>query len=181
MPSLPGFILIKPVTIRMAPDAHLRKDQPLEFVFGDREGENIRFRILGRTCPDADSVWYAAQVNAEIYIQAETFSGYRSSVMFSDDFHLFVADLESLLCAESVGAWLESGDFLSVQVRRDGNTYSCWMQLDALELESEMVLRDEGAKNWEWRLGMDRTALDALIHSVTQISDRYPTWSVPRS
>jgi ferredoxin-thioredoxin reductase catalytic subunit len=54
------------------------------------------------------------------------------------------------------------------------------MQLDALERDGEIVLRDGGAENWEWRLAMDRTLLDALIDALTQVSDRYPTWSVPK-
>jgi hypothetical protein len=55
------------------------------------------------------------------------------------------------------------------------------MQLDALEWDGEIVLRGGGAENWEWRLAMDRTSLNALIDAVTQVSDRYPTWSMPRS
>ena len=57
---------------------------------------------------------------------------------------------------------------------------SHWMQLDALEQDGEIVLRDGGTENWEWSVAMDRTSLDALIAAVTQVTDRYTTWSVPK-
>lgn len=151
----------------------------MEIVFGIREGDHIRFEVLGRTCPDADSDWYRSQLDAEIHINVGTFRGYRSLVMFSDDFHLFRAALKRLLSGETVGASLETGDFLSVDISADGSAYNVWMQLDALEQDGEEVLRDGGAENWEWRLAMDRTSLDTLLATVTQVSDRYPTWSVP--
>lgn len=160
--------------------AHLRDNQPLEIVFGVREGDKIRFTVLGLTCPDADTDWYRSQLDAEIHINVGTFRGYRSLVIFSDDFHRFRAELKRLLSGETGAATLETGDFLSVDVREDGSSFSVWMQLDALERNGEFVLRDGGAENWEWRLAMDRRALVALINAVTQVSDRYPTWSVPR-
>jgi hypothetical protein len=77
--------------------AHLHEDQPLEIVFGIREGDHIRFEVLGPTCPDANTDWYRSQLNAEIYIQVGMFRGYRSLVMFSDDFHCFRAALKRLM------------------------------------------------------------------------------------
>jgi len=160
---------------------HHQDDQPLEIVFGIPDGDHIRFQVLGLTCPDADTDWYRSQLDVEIRIQVGTFRGYRSLVMFSDDFHLFRAALKRLLSGETVGAWLETGDFLSVEVSADGVSYNAWMQLDALERDGEMVLRDGGAENWEWRLAIDRTSLDILIATVTRVSECYPTWSVPKS
>jgi len=156
-------------------------DQPLEIVFGIREGDYIRFEVLGPTCPEAEEDSYRAQLNAEIHINVGPFRGYRSLVMFSDDFHRFRAALKRLLAGEAVGASLETGDFLSVDVSADGSAYSVWMQLDALERDGEEVLLDGGAANWEWRLAMDHTSLDTLLAEVTRVSERYPTWSVPRS
>ena len=160
--------------------ALLHEDQPLEIVFGMREGYDIRIKVLGRTCPDANTDWYRSQLDAEIHINVGILRGCRSLVMFADDFHRFRADLKRLLSRETVVATLETGDFLSVDVSADGSSYNVWMQLDALEQEGEVVLRDGGAENWEWRLAMDRIALDALTDAVTQVSDRYPTWSVPK-
>jgi hypothetical protein len=160
--------------------AQLHEDEPLEIVFGIRAGDQIRFQVLGQTCPDASTDWYRSQLNAEIRIHVGTFRGYRSLVMFSDDFHRFRAELKRLISGEAVGAALETGDFLSVDVSADASSYNAWMQLDALERDGEIVLRDGGAENWEWRLAMDRTSLDALIDAVTRVSDRYPTWSVPK-
>jgi hypothetical protein len=159
----------------------LQDDQPLEIVFGLREGDHIRFQVLGLTCPEADTDWYRSQLDVEIRIHVGTFRGYRSLVMFSDDFHLLRAALKRLLSGETVGAWLETGDFLSVEVSADGSSYNAWMQLDALERDGEMVLRDGGTANWEWRLAIDRTSLDTLIAAVIRISERYPTWSDPKS
>jgi hypothetical protein len=164
-----------------APFCGLHEGQPLEIVFGIREGDHIRLEVLGPTCPDANTDWYRSQLNAEIHINVGVFRGYRSLVMFSDDFHCFRAELKRLMSGEAVAAWLETGDFLSVDVEADGSSYNVWMQLDALERDGEMVLRDGGAENWEWRLEMDRTSVNALIDAVAQVSDRYPTWSVPRS
>src|SRR5262245_14568963 len=160
---------------------HLQDDQPLEIVFGIRDGDHIRFGVLGLTCPQAEEDWYRAQINAEIHINVGKFRGYRSLVMFSDDFHRFLAALKRLSSGETVGASLETGDFLSVDVSGDGSTYNVWMQLDALERDGEEVLCDGGAANWEWRLAMDRTSLDPLLAEVTQVSERYPTWSVSRN
>jgi hypothetical protein len=160
---------------------NLHEDQPLELVFGNLEGDHIRFEVLGLTCPDADTDWYLSQLNAEIHIHVGMFRGYRSLVMFSDDFHRFRARLKRLLSGETVVAALETGDYLSVAVSAHGCSYNVWMQLDALEQDGEIVLRDGGAENWEWRLAMDRTSLDALIDAVTQVSDRYRTWSVRKS
>ncbi|MFO0967369.1 MAG: hypothetical protein U0793_17560 [Gemmataceae bacterium] len=152
----------------------------MEIVFGIREGDNIRFEVLGLTCPHATTDWYRSQLNVEIRIQVGTFRGNRSLVMFSDDFHLFRAALKRLLSGESVSASLETGDFLSVDVSGDTSSYNVWMQLDALERDGEMVLRDGGAENWDWRLAMDRTSLDTLVAAVTRVSEHYPTWSVPK-
>jgi hypothetical protein len=160
--------------------AHLHDGQPLEIVFGVREGDHIRFDVLGLTCPGSNTDWYRSQLNAEIRIHVGMFRGYRSLVMFSDDFHHFRAALNRLMSEETVVAALETGDFLSVDIRAAGSSYNVWMQLHALERDGELVLRDGGTENWEWRLAIDRTALDALIDGVTQVSDRYPTWSVPR-
>jgi hypothetical protein len=159
----------------------LQDDQLLEIVFGIRESDCIRFEVLGPTCPQAEEDWYRAQLNAEIHINVERFRGYRSLVMFSDDFHLFRAALKRLLSGETVGAALETGDFLSVDVSAVGSSFNVWMQLDALERDGEEVLRDSGAENWEWRLAMDRTSLDKLSAAVTRVSEAYPIWSVPRS
>src|SRR5262245_21111869 len=160
---------------------HLHHDQPLEIVLGIREGDHIRFDVLGLICPDANTDWYRSQLDVEIRIHVGRFRGYRSLVMFSDDFHLFRAALKRLFSRETVGAALKTGDFLSVDVSADGSSYSVWMQLDALERDGEIVLRDGGAENWEWRLAMDRTSLDTLTAAVTRVSERYPTWSVPKS
>jgi hypothetical protein len=65
----------------------LHNDHPLEIVFGTPEGDNIRFEVLGQTCPDSDTDWYRAQLNTEIHIHVGVHCGYRSLVMFSDDFH----------------------------------------------------------------------------------------------
>jgi len=152
----------------------------LEIVFGIREGDHIRFEVLGQTCPDSNTDWYRSQLNAEIHTHVGMFGGYRSLVMFSDDFHLFRAALKRLMSGETVVAALETGDFLSVDVSADGSAYNVWIQLDALERDGGIVLCDGGAENWEWRLAMDRTSLDALIDAVKQVSDRYPTWSAPK-
>jgi hypothetical protein len=160
--------------------AHLHDDQPLEIVFGNREGDHIRFEVLGLTCPESNTDWYRSQLNAEIHIHVGMFRGYRSLVMFSDDFHHFRAALKRLMSGATVVAALETSDFLAVDESADGSSYNVWMQLDALERDGEIVLRDGGAKNWEWRLAMDQTSLDALIDAVAQVSDRYPTWSVPK-
>ena len=102
-------------------------------------GDNIRFAIPGKTCPDADNDWYAAQLDAEIHITTQASSSYRSLVMFSDD----ATSLERLLSGHTGCAMLESGDFLSVQIRVDGDGYRCWTQLDALELEGEMIPKEK--------------------------------------
>ena len=158
--------------------AHRHDDQPLEIVFGIREGDHIRFEVLGLTCPDSDMDWYRSQLNAEIHIHVGKFRGFRSLVMFSDDFHLFRARFKRLTSGETAFAALETGDFLSVDISADGSSYNVWMQLDALERDGEIVLRDGGAENWEWHLALDQTSLDPLLDAVTQVSDRYPTWSV---
>jgi hypothetical protein len=160
--------------------AHLHDDQALEIVFGTREGDHVRFEVLGLTCPDAATDWYRSQLNAEIHIHAGTIRGYRSLVMFSDDFHHFRAALKRLMLGETAAATLQTGDFLAVDVSADGSSYNVWMQLDALERDGEIVLRDGGAENWEWRLAMARNSLDALVAAVTKVSDRFPTWSVPK-
>jgi hypothetical protein len=134
----------------------------------------------GRHAPGAKTDWYRAALNAEIHIHVGTFRGCRSLVMFSGDFHRFRAALQRLMSGETAVASLETGDFLSVDVGADGSSYSVWMQLDALERDDEFVLRDGGDENWEWRLAIDGSALDALIEGVTRVSDRYPIWSVPR-
>jgi hypothetical protein len=159
---------------------HLHEDRPLELIFGVHEGDHIRFDVLGLTCLGSNTDWYRSQLNVEIRIHVGMFRGYRSLVMFSDDFHHFRAALQRLMSGETVVAALETGDFFSIDVCADGSSYNVWMQLDALERDGEFVLRDSGTENWEWRLAMDRSALDALINGVTQVSDRYPTWSVPR-
>jgi len=156
-------------------------DQPLETVFGIREGDHIRFEVLGLACPQAEEDWYRAQLNVEIHINVGTFCGYRSLVMFSDDFHRFRTTLKGLISGETVGAWLETSDFLSLDVSADSSAYNVWMQLDALQRDGEEVLCDGGAANWEWRLAMDRTSLDTLLAAVTRVSERYPTWSVSRN
>jgi len=158
--------------------AHLHDHEPLEIVFGIREGDHIRFDMLGQTCPDSNTDWYRSQLNAEIHIHVGTFRGCRSLVMFSDDFHVFRAGLKRLMSGETVVATLETGDNLAVDVSADGSSYSVWMQLDALERDGEIALCDGGVDNWEWRLTMDRTSLDALNQAVTKVSDRYPSWSV---
>lgn len=160
---------------------HLHDDRPLEIVFGNREADHIRFEVLGPTCPESKTDWYRSQLDAEIHIHVGLIRGYRSLVMFSDDFHHFRAPLKRLMSGEVVIAALETGDFLAVDVSADGRSYNVWMQLDALEQDGEFVLRDGGVENWEWRLAMDQNSLGALIDAVTQVSYRYPTWSVPQS
>ena len=151
--------------------------QPLELVFGICDGDRIRFEVLRLTCPNAKTDWYASQLDAEIHINVGTFRGYRSLVIFSNDFHLFRASLNRLLLEETVSAALKTGDFLSIELGR-----RLLQRLDAaaLERDGEMVLRDSGAENWEWRLTMDRTSLDILFAAVMRVSERYPTWSVPK-
>jgi hypothetical protein len=173
-------VLVRESRVGRRMSAHLYEDLPLEIIFGVHEGDHIRFDVLGPTCPGSNTDWYRSSLNAEIHMHVGMFRGYRSLVMFSDDFHRFRAALQRLMSGETVVAALETGDFLSVDVGADGSSYSVWMQLDALERDGEFVLRDGGDENWEWRLAMDRSALDALIDGVTQVSDRYPTWSVPR-
>lgn len=153
---------------------HIQDDQPLEVVFGFREGDRIRFEVLGLTCPDAETDWYRSQLNVEIQIEVGTYCGSRSLVMFSDNFHLFRAALKRLLAGETADAWLETGDYLSVDVTSDGTAYNVRMQL-SLEGDDEM----DG--DCECHVAMDRTSLDTLAASVTQVSERYPTWSVPKS
>jgi hypothetical protein len=53
--------------------AFLHEDQPLKIVFGIREGDDIRFKVLGRTCPDANTDWYRSQLDAEIHINVRMF------------------------------------------------------------------------------------------------------------
>jgi hypothetical protein len=159
---------------------HFHNDQTLEIVFGIRQGDHIRMEVLGLTCLDANTDWYRAQLNAEIHIHIGSFRGYRSLVMFSDDFHHFRDGLNKLRSGETIVAVLETGDFFSIDVRDDGKVFDVWMQLDALERDGQMVLYDGGAENWEWRFAVDRTALDSLSGEVTQVSNRYPMWSVPR-
>lgn len=155
-------------------------EPPLEVFFGTREGDHIRFQVLGQTCPQAEEDWYRAQLNTEIHIKVGTFRGYRSLVMFSDDFHRFRVALKKLLTEENVDASLETGDFLSVDVSADGSACTARMQLDALERDGEEVLCDGGNANWEWCLAIDRASLDPLLAEVTRVSERYPIWSVPR-
>src|SRR5438552_13381615 len=149
--------------------ARLHNDQPLEIVFGIRDGDHIRFEVLGMTCPESNTDWYRSQLNAEIHIHVGMFRGYRSLVMFSDEFHHFRAALKRLMSGETVVATLETGDFLSVDVSADVSSYNAWMQLDALERDGAIVLRDGGAENWERQLALDQPALDALLDAVTQV------------
>lgn len=118
--------------------AHLHDNQPLEIVFGIREGDHIRFDVMGLTCPDSNDDWYRSQLNVEIHIHVGKFRGYRSLAMFSDDFHRFAAGIKRLMRGETVVAVLETGDFLAVQVSSDGSSYNAWMQLDALEREVKL-------------------------------------------
>jgi hypothetical protein len=120
-------------------------------------------------------------LNVAIHIDIKAFRGYRSFVMFSDDFHRFRAGLERLSSGEAIIAALETGDFLSVDVSVLGASYEVWMQLDALERDGKLVLCDNGAENWEWRIAMDRAPLLALVDSVKRVSERYSTWSVSES
>lgn len=153
----------------------------MEFVFGIRENKCIRFEVLGPTCPNAEENWYRAQLDVEIHAIVGTFRGYRSLVMFSDDFHLFRAALTRLSSGDAASAWLQTGDYLSVQVSAEGGAYNVWVQLEALEQDGEELLCEGGAENWEWRLATDRASLDSLLAEVTRVSERYPTWSVSRS
>jgi len=153
-------------------------DQTLQLVFGSRVGEHIRLGVLGQTCRNATDDWYRSQLNAEFHINAGTRHGYRSLVMFSDDFHIFRTQLKRLRSGKSSCATLETSDFLSIDICHDAGSYNIWMQLDALEENGEFVLLHGGDENWEWRLPMDRTAMDELNDAVTQVSDLYPTWSV---
>ncbi len=150
----------------------------MELVFGNRDGNHIRFEVLAPTCPDAATDWYRSQLNVEIRIRVGTFRGYRSTVMFADDFHRFRAAVGRLAAGETAAAWLETGDYLSVDVTADGGMYTVWMQLDALEQDGTLVLRAGGEENWEWRLPMDRSSFDALVDATTRVSERYPTWAV---
>jgi hypothetical protein len=159
----------------------LQDDQPLEIVFGICEGDHIRLHVLGLTCPEADTEWNRSQLNAEIQIQVGAFRGYRSLVMFSNDFHHFQAALKRLQSGETASACLQTGDFLSVDVSVEGGSYAALMQLDALERNGEMIFREGGTENWEWRLSMDRDSLAELFATVTRVSKRYPAWAVPKS
>src|SRR6266498_3079427 len=40
---------------------HLQDDQLSEIVFGIRQGDHIRFQVLGLTCPEADTDWDRSQ------------------------------------------------------------------------------------------------------------------------
>jgi hypothetical protein len=159
----------------------MASEQSLEVAFGIREGEHIRFEVRGPTCPDSKTDWYRSQLNVEIHISLGIFRGYRSLVMFSDDFHRFRAALKKLISGETAVAVLETGDFLTVDVRASGGSFNVWMQLDALERDGDMVLCDGGDKNWEWRLTMDYNSINSLIDAAGRVSERYPTWSVPKS
>ena len=90
-----------------------------------------------------------------------------------------IDDVQNLTSGAASKAWLETSDFLSIDVTADGDSYGIWMQLDALERDGEILLRDGGAENWEWCFVINGAALSALIDDVTRVSDRYPTWSVP--
>ncbi len=46
------------------------------------------------TCPDSNTDWYRSQLNVEMHSYVGMFRGYRSMVMFSDDFHCFRAALK---------------------------------------------------------------------------------------
>ena len=122
----------------------------MDVVFGIRDGDHIRFDVLGLACPDSDSDWYRSQLRVELGIQVESFRGSRTLVMFSDDFHRFRSSLQNLTSGAASKAWLETSDFLSIDVTADGDSYGIWMQLDALERDGEILLRDGGAENWEW-------------------------------
>ena len=159
--------------------AYVPDAQSPDIIFGTPEGDHIRAQVLGVTCPDASSDWYRSQLDAEIHVNVGTFRGYRSLVMFSDDFPLFRAALKRLRTGAAAVAFLKAGDFLAVEVRADGSAYHVWMELDALEQDGELVACKDGAENWVWRIEMDHTSLDALTTAVKSVSDRYPTWSVP--
>jgi hypothetical protein len=155
--------------------------QPLEIVFGVPGGDLIRFDVLGQTCPDANEDWYSSQLDVAVHICVGMVHSYRSLVMFSDDFHCFRSELRKLSSGETTFAVLETSDFLFVTVRFDGSSYDVSMQLDALEQDGELVLREGGTENWEWHLAIERNALDGLIDGVIRVSNRYRTWSVPKS
>lgn len=153
----------------------------MELVFGDRDGDHIRFEVQGPIRPDRPGLnpdWYRSQLNVEIDIRVGTFRGGRPVVMFTDDFHRFRAAFERLAAGETTAAWLETGDYLAVDVTTDGAAYTVRMQLDALEQDGARVLRAGGEENWEWRLTMSHSSFDALADATTQVSERYPTWSV---
>lgn len=145
-------------------------DNSLEVIFGARAGDHFRFEVQGLICPDADEDWYLSQLAVVISVRTGAVSEQCSLVMFSDDFHRFKIQLKRVICGESNFASLETGDYLHVDLRPDGVTCNVSLQTDALE-------RDDDPK---FQLVVDRTSLDALLDVVTQVSDRYPTWSVPR-
>ena len=151
----------------------------MEIVFGIREGDHIRFEVLGPTCPQAEEDWYRAQLNAEIHINVGTFRGYRSLVMFSDDFHVFRAALKRLLSGETVGAALETGDFLAVDVSADGSSYNVWMQLDALERGSppelpELELQYGDYARWQEALLASEAVADERRYWRQQMAELAP-------
>ncbi len=156
-------------------------DQPLEIFLGSRSGNHIRFDVLGSACRNAKTDWDRAQLNATIHVRVDSFRGYRSLVMFSDDFHRLRRGLEMIRSGTSNVAVLETADFLAVDITDEENSLKVWMQLDALEDSGEFVLRDGGDENWEWRIAIERSELEPLIDAVTRVSDRYPMWSISRN
>ena len=155
--------------------------QTLEIIFGAKEADHIRFEVRGPTCPHAKEDWYRAQLEAGIHIHVGEVRGYGSLVMFSDDFHLFRERLTILLSQDTGGAWLETGDTMSVYITAAGSTYEVWLQLDALDGDGEMLLCEDGEENWEFRLTLGHGSVEALLAAVTRVSERYPVWSTPRT
>jgi len=145
-------------------------NNPLEIIFGTRGGDHFRFEVQGLTCPDADDDWYRSQLDVAISVCTGTSRDDCSLVMFSDDFHRFKTQLKSLISGERNLASLETGDYLHVDLRSDGVSCKVSLQTDALEREDDFM----------YRLVIDHASLDALRDAVTRVSDRYPTWSVPR-
>ena len=155
------------------------RNVPLEIVLGNRSGDHIRFDVLGLTCRNPKTDWDRTHLNTEIHVHVDSFRGYRSLAMLSDDFHRFRSGLEMIDSGGSNVSVLETGDFLSVDVTTAGESLKVWMQLDALEDDGEFILRDGGDENWEWHVAMERSELQGLINAATKVSERYPMWAIP--
>lgn len=159
----------------------------LEVTIGEGD-DGFRFRVLGERCPEATDDWYRAQLNAELYIAAGRFRGFRSMVMFTDDWHMFEHHLQLATDGKrpvlGTGGWLslQTGDWLSLdisQVESGDQWLQAWLQVDALQdpVSGGWLERDE---DWEWRIPLRRETVPRVLTEVRTITSRYPVWSVAR-